>query len=78
MNNFFVALFTEPYDQETWGMILVVAVHSAGFFILLYDYLSPAARDRYKSRSGQISYIATIRVNIATRKLMILCFCILD
>ena len=50
--------FTEPYDQETWGMILVVAVHSTGFFILLYDYLSPAARERYRSRSGQPSFIA--------------------
>lgn len=53
-------MFSEPYDVATWGMILVVAVHLTGFFILLYDFLGPAAKERYKGRSGQHKYVITL------------------
>lgn len=37
----------EPYDLYSWMVILVGTVHTMGFFVLLFDYLSPRGTDRY-------------------------------
>ena len=37
----------EPYDLYSWMVILVGTVHTVGFFILLFDYLSPPGEVRY-------------------------------
>ncbi|KAL3311862.1 Glutamate receptor ionotropic, NMDA 2B [Cichlidogyrus casuarinus] len=40
------ATSTEPYDYQTWCVILVFSVHATGTALFIYEWLSPQGLDR--------------------------------